>query len=105
MLLLVAVVPKTVLRGDELDPVHPGGLLARVVLGDPANRNQPGGLTGQQEPLELADARLVFPLTITAMNSEHVWRTTDASFDWSRSTQKGEHSDGCIQARKPRHAS
>ena len=48
---------------------------------------------------------LVFPLTILAMNSGHVWRTTDASFDWSRSTQKGAHSDGCIQARKPTHES
>src|SRR5262249_54595287 len=36
-----------------------GGLLARVVLGDPAHCNQPGGLTGQQEPLELAEARVV----------------------------------------------
>jgi len=48
---------------------------------------------------------LVFPLTYSAMNSGHVWRTTDASSDSSRSTQRGGHSDGCIRARKPTHGS
>ena len=48
---------------------------------------------------------LVSPLTIPAMNSGHVWRTTDASSDWSRSTQRDGRSDGCIRARKPTHGS
>jgi hypothetical protein len=48
---------------------------------------------------------LVFPLAIPAMNSAYVWRTTDASFTWSRSTPKGEHGDGCLRARKPTHGS
>ncbi len=48
---------------------------------------------------------LVSPLTKLAMNSEHVWRTTDASSDWSRSTRRGGHSDGCILAMKPTHGS
>src|SRR5262249_11159382 len=51
--------PRTTLRRDELDPVHPGGLLAHVVLCDPTDRDQPGCLPGQQELLELAYTRYI----------------------------------------------
>jgi hypothetical protein len=65
-----------------------------------------GTPSGARSPEKFSTVtRLVSPLTIPAMNSEHVWRTTDASSDSSTSTQMGEHSDGCIQARKPTHGS
>src|SRR5262245_33577717 len=49
-------------RGDELDPIDPGGLLAPVVLGDPSHRDQLGCLTGQQQLLESAKSRKVTSL-------------------------------------------
>ena len=77
--------------------------LAAVALGQarPEARVRPV----RRPSLEGLEQRLVSPLTKPAMNSGHVWRTTDASSDSSRSTQRGGHSDGCILARKPTHGS
>jgi transposase len=37
--------------------------------------------------------------------TRHVWQTTDASSDSSKSIQRGGHSGGCTRARKPIHGS
>jgi hypothetical protein len=72
----------------------------RIAGPDLENRKTVVGPPAARRRFDAASPVLVSPLTIPAMNSVHVWRTIDASWDWSRSTQKGGHSDGCIRARK-----
>ena len=79
------------------------GLQPRHAKGNPRTEVRYPGITAALETL-LSD-ELVSLLTKPAMNSGHVWQTTDASSGWSRSIQRDGHSDGCIRARRPTHGS
>ena len=78
-----------------------------VPAGDDQVWPRPGAATWLRSwPCHIAHPRTSVSGTKTCNEfMAHAWRTTDASCDSSRSTQRGGHSDGCIRYRKPAHGS